>query len=596
MAKLKQGYKTLLVLFFALLATLSFYFLYVVPQREKQLQASRGETQQITISPNEVQRLELKNKHGSFSFMKTDNSWHMIRPLEKEGDNFALNTIVDYFKVLKLRTVVPERATDSVLHRFGLLKPGIELTLWREDGNKLFTLYLGDLTPDRMSVYGYFDDEDGIAILPMYLIILLDKNLYDLRDKSVFTFDAENVSRVVMDFAGSGIDIEKIEERNWVFKSPVCGAADARSVEHLLNQLRWIAVAEFFNNRQPEPQSVGLDRPWARISVTETATNSSQSISFGFIDEQKGIYAQSDDTGEMFLLPIETTRFFMEDVHYLRDQSVFKFEDNDIRGFELDYPGDKDDFLVERDPRGDWIIVIPERKKADADAVEKYFKELRALESKEFLPLHLFNKTEAALLRPDFRLILERSDGKAVTLSFGLHPEENPEFIYARLNHHDEVMLLDAHIANNLQKEQRYFEFRYLYLFNIRDVYKVDLLFKGTETSVQRIKDDKWKMSSPHKRIVNRFQVLMVLRDLWRLKSDQDLSPVEMARVIEERPNIEIHLWIESVSIPVRYSFWEPYGNNHFFIVKVDEELHMVGDEKVQTLKNRLDQIYAQTM
>jgi hypothetical protein len=335
--------------------------------------------------------------------------------------------------------------------------------------------------------------------------------------------------------------------------------------------------------------------------VTETATNASQSISFGFTDGQKGIYAQSDDTGKIFLLPIESTRFFTEDVYYLRDKSVLRFKDNEICRFELDYPGENGDFLVERDPRGHWIIVLPESNKVesnrvDDDAVEKYFKELRALKSKEFQPLQLFNAGSAGFSHPDFRLILEKNDGKSVTLSFGQYPEGNHEFVYARLNHHDEVMILDAHLANNLKKERTYFKFRYLYQFNIGDVYKIDLRFKGTEMSMQRIKNDKWKTSSSNKRTIDKFQVLLMLRDLWRLKSDQDFLPVGMERVIEERPNIEIHLWFESVHIPVHYLIWEPYGNNRFFIVKVNEVLYMVGVEKLQTLKNRLEQIYAQTI
>jgi len=593
---MKPATKTFIILVCILAGTLAFYLFYAVPRWERQLQFSQTGYRNISISPDRVQKIEIKNKYGRFSFRGENGSWKMIRPLETGSNDFELNTIVDYFKLLKIRPLISGIEKGVALSQYGLENPAIELSLWEESGERLFTLHLGDITPDETSVYGIFEGEAEIVILPMYLTILLDTGLFDLRDKSVFSFDVGDVARVEIEFADSAIEIERTAEQNWRFTMPMYGAAaDSHMVEQLLNQLKWITIKEFYDEEPPAPQSVGLDHPWAEIEVADAASAVVQKVSFGFIHEQKGIYAKSNTRDDIFLLPIEATRFFNQDIHHLRDKSVFRFDTNDIEKVTLDYPGVMDDITIIRDPLNEWVIGEKEKTKTDVDAVENYFKELRALESKKFLSLSEFKESELSFLNEGFRLILEKINGERIILSTGSLFEDNPELIYAYLDHQNEAMLLDVKALNDLQKNKKYFVYRYLYQFDIEDVNRVDFIFHDVETSVHHIKEDKWQVTVPHKKTIQRFPILLLLRELWRLKSTHEGNQTDIEQLVQEKPSIVIELWLESLYDPVQYRIWDLDSNENYFIVELHDRHHAADINFLNMLKRHLSNVYSQT-
>jgi hypothetical protein len=120
----------------------------------------------------------------------------------------------------------------------------------------------------------------------------------------------------------------------------------------------------------------------------------------------------------------------------------------------------------------------------------------------------------------------------------------------------------------------------------------VDLLYNDINTSVRRLKKDKWQALSPRKKSINRFPILLLMRDLWRLESAGEISDSEID--LRQGTDIKIDVWIEDKQEPVVYSFMNYRELNNFYIVKMMEKQCIVEGSQVQLIMDHLSQIYAQ--
>lgn len=598
MAKLTRDYKTLLILTGFLFAAASFYFFYAVPFVDKKIRDLKDRSGLIAIRTDEVDQLEIRNRHGIFKFQKDLKTWKMTVPLMAGGDVYIIENIINYFEDIKVRSIVTENITQAELIRYGLKDPEFIITLLKKNTADHLTLNVGDLTPDGMGVYAYRSDRQEIIILPMYLTILLNRNVYELRDKNVFYFDIDKVRQVEIEFAQHRIILEKISEKNWIFKEPLNGeAADYNEVKRILDQLKWINVLEFYDSDEPGPVRHGLDDPWAGITVMPDNSVETQGISLGFVHGLTGIYAKNNDSGDIFLLPIDVTGLFMEDIYPLRDKSVFNFDYDEITGFQLDYAGSDRDIKLTRMDSNTWEINNPEQKSADTDAVVDYLRDLRSIKSKKLLPYTVSRENTYGFEDPELMIRLEKNSLQFINCIIGKPLPDDPDFIYARRTDEDEVILLDRDLVETIKKNQLYFKYKHLFQFDIGRVYKVDLLYNNTETSVRRFKNDKWqalspKALSPGKKSINRFPILLLMRDLWKLESAGELPDSEINALQEAE--IKIGVWIEDEQGPVVYSIWN-YGElDNFFIVKIMGESYIVERNQVQLIEDHLSQIYAQ--
>ena len=119
----------------------------------------------------------------------------------------------------------------------------------------------------------------------------------------------------------------------------------------------------------------------------------------------------------------------------------------------------------------------------------------------------------------------------------------------------------------------------------------MDLLYNDIETKVRRLKNDKWQTLSPGKKSINRFPILLLMRDLWRLESAGELPDSEINALQEAE--IKIGVWIEDGQGPVVYSIWN-YEELNLFIVKTREAFFIVERNQIQLIEDHLSQIYAQ--
>ena len=594
MAKLRKEYKSLYVVVFFLFITAFFYFFYAVPFEKGKLERSKEKYATISILPGDVHKIEIKNKYGMFGFMKNINSWQIISPMDVKADDYELNNIINYFEEIKIRKL-SNTITESELVKYGLSNPGILVSLWKDNSDKILQLNIGDLTPDGMGVYGYTDEPTEIIVLPMYLTILLNKDLYELRDKTAFSFNVDRVKQIKIQFTASELILNKVEEGNWLIEEPIRGvSADRNEVENLLNQLKWVDIIEFFNGKQPDLMRVGLDYPWAIINIVLKDPFYIQSVSFGYVNEKDGIYARNNTTGEVFLLPIEITRLFMEDIYLLRDKSVFGFNHDEITSLQLDYPGDKDDIKIIKTVNNDWEITSRAVIKADSDAVENYLSELRSIKSKKYLPANECERKKCGFKKPKLKISLKGPQSSSKILYIGEPYPDNSDLIFAKLDHRDEIILLEKGSIENLKKNQKYFEYRHLFQFNIGDVYKIELLYKNLETTVQRVKEDKWQIIFPKKDTINRFPILLLLRDLWRLKSEEKLSE-DAIREMQEQPDIIIKLWMESDENPVMYHIWNYELTDNVPLVAFKDDILIVNRDAMELIKRHISQVIAQT-
>jgi hypothetical protein len=593
MARLGREHTVLLVLAVLLVISGSFYFFYAVPFSEKKSQKVQAHRDIIEIPSGDIIKMEIGNRYGAFTIVRSLPAWKIVSPVVAEADNSEINSIVSYFEELEVRTGISKRITKAERTRYGLDIPRYILAIWQDKGSRLMTLHLGDITPDGMGVYAYRDDIEEIVILPMYLTLLLDKNLYDLREKSVFKGDIGAVRRVEIVFAKNRIVLSRSSREEWVIEEPLHSvAADGEEVRKMLHLLAGVNVIEFYDETGSDLGMYGLDDPWAKISWVRDGSNEPDRVSFGFLNKERGLYARKDISGEVLLLPLEITALFIDDIYTIRDKSVFSFRNQDVTGFALRYRDGERDVTILRKDSASWTIVGPEPIKTDTATVGDYFSELRSLRVARFLPFESNKYDSLGLEDPAMTITVEREDEPSAVLRIGdIYPDDG-SFVFARMGDGNEVLLIDKKAFEIIQKPQGYFQDRHIFQFDIGKVNSVELLFDDVETYIQRSRNDKWQVTVPKKGPINRFPVLLLLRELWRLKSLESVYAVESEGL--GRPEMRIEFFLDTEGGSITYTFWHDRSGGNREVVKVLDRYYAVADSDVELIRARLSQIVAQ--
>ena len=569
------------------------YFFYAVPSAEKKKRLSQRDRDVIQISGSDVHIVEIENQYGAFSLVRTLSAWRIESPVGTEADRMVIEEIACYFEELKIKTGISTQIDDEQLSKYGLRTPRFSLVFRNNNGSTLLALKLGDTTPDGMGVYAFRSDREDVIILPMYITILLDKNLYGLRNRLVFNASAESILKVEVGFAGQRIVLEKTADKEWRIEEPLSDVpADNEAVQNILELLTGIEVIDFFNVSRTGLSQYGLDNPWAKIGLTRDGSNVPEFISLGFLNEAGGVFAKKNNVDEVVLLPIEVTRSMIQDIDTIRDKSVFTFRNSEISGITLTFRGKDQDISI-RKTEGDFSIVTNQgHKKADTSLVEDYLNEIRELRVTKFLGFAGEESQSFGLENPLMLIALEKAGERPVTLEIGDNFPYDVSFVYARQSDFDELLLMDKKAVERLQKPRGYFDDRHVFMFDIGRVYDIEILFEDVETRLVRDRRERWRAIAPQKKPVNRFPVLLLLRELWRMKFIERLDTIEPEDL--GTPDIKVEIFSEAESVPVSYNLWCDGIKGNGEMMKVFNKYYIVEEIDVELLQMRLKQIITQ--
>ncbi len=382
----KSLLKTLLAIIILIILGLYAYFVEFKKAEEEVTKKEESTKVVKDLKKDDISELKLTHKDGkTIHLKKQDGSFYIISPIQSETDKNVVDTILNTLETLKSTT----RFVDNErLSNYGLTTPSLRIEYKLSNGN-VKTLLSGIRNDFDGKYYMKFEDSPEIFMIEGYVKGNLDKDLFSLRDKSVFKVETNEIKKIEFKIQNS-IYVFEQKDKVWQMLSPLNVRADEEELNKIKNSIKNLTAKAFFEEKEAVSQ-YGLDKSEDYLKIYKGADMSVSSIKLSKIKDNSGterLFVMRQNTE----VPIEVDISFYKDLDKMPFDYTFKkildFESDSVFNIELidhenKYVFEKD----QTDTASDWYY-----KDQDSRKKLKYYK-VSSL-------LYFLSDTKATVMKP----------------------------------------------------------------------------------------------------------------------------------------------------------------------------------------------------
>lgn len=377
----------------------------------------------------DVEGVKLAYPASAVELKKSGQEWtiHGAKPLA--ADTASVEGLLSSLSGARIEEFV-EGATPE-LTSYGLDAPRITVTLTLKGGaTKVLLVGAAESapppapqpgmpeTPPTEKLYVQRQGSPEVLQVAGTLYDQLYKTPADLRDKTVFPIQSEDVLKVQYTVNGQEVALAKqadakpetdaesedeglkpAERPTWQMLKPVALKADSRAVEDLLSSCELLRATAFVDSPGDLAQ-YGLSQPRARIELEQAGGKKVVVLVGREAADKSGLYAKRDDSA--VVMTVRAT--FLDDLdtspNRLRDLSILALDRTLVQSIAI---RQKSGALVKLEPTGgdSWKVTKPEEKDADAGRVGVVLTALEDLRGDEWMTDKADNLATYGLDKPD---------------------------------------------------------------------------------------------------------------------------------------------------------------------------------------------------
>jgi uncharacterized protein YpmB len=379
--KILMKFKTTIILFAVFLALLAFVLIF-----EYKGKGEKDEEEKLlALSSDDIQKVTFKKEDETFIFQKDEEGeWLITEPIEAKADKYEVGRLADDFSDLKIERVVEE--VPEELEKYGI--PQKEIILWFKDKDEPVKILIGMENPLGKTFFAKRDDETRIVLIPSSLKSLMEKSLFDFREKNIFKFETDDVKSVKLKAKKTRWQASKKGEE-WFFKNPVNALATSSKIDNILSSLSSLKAKEFVSEKKKKDdiKKYGLNRPEYEIILGMPLEN--QEVTFSLHKEEDKLYA----TNSLSIKIVEAEDNLLSDLEKeageLREKEVANFYSWEVNHLHLK-KGEIDWEFI-KDEEDNWHFESPLKEEADKSKIQTFIRKIESLEAEEFIdpPLSL---------------------------------------------------------------------------------------------------------------------------------------------------------------------------------------------------------------
>ena len=370
--------------FAAVLLAVAVYFL-EIRGAEERAEVERIANRLLSFESESVTGLNIKTADTSISLQRIDSTWHITEPFNLEANESAVDNIVNRLQTTDYDRLIDETPDD--LGRFGLADPEVEVTIELDDDSS-HSLALGDGTPVGSNLFVRHGEGEAVYTTAADLKDAVNKSLFDLRNRSIMTFNEQEVARLELTAADLDASMQRQPVLSdgiarWKLDKPIEARADADAIGAYLSQLRNDeALAQPSECINDEELSIyGLDTPRLTVRIW-TNDDSTISLEIGNESEEPvGYYARRIGSESVFVVPPALFDEAPDSITALRNRTVAEFARDRVNGIELEI----DEKAVRLTKDGvDWKVVSPRLLEGDTSTVSSLLTATLAMKATDF--------------------------------------------------------------------------------------------------------------------------------------------------------------------------------------------------------------------
>lgn len=524
--KLKKTLLFLLILL--ILVGILYYDKLKIGEKSKKVEL---EKRIIPIPQEDINRIVIKNNEMQTELKKENNDWKLVKPISTKADNEIVSSILSAI-INGTRKKTLDNVADK-LSEFGFNDNSNYIEFGSDKTDLPVKLTFGNQTPVPFEVYGRLDSEKSVFVVDESIKNLVNKNLYDLRDKTIIAIVPEDVKAMTLISSAGEIVCEQ-EERDkiWKITKPGEYQGDRTKIEDIIRKINSSKIKKFVDLEE-EPKELteakskeidlskyGLDKPLAIVELVKK-DNSQHKLLLGNVDEKtKNYYAKTGTSNQIFEVEEGLVTELSASLTKLRDKMLFDFDTENV------------DRLVVKSAKGlidakkkeeKWLLSSLADKEARDYKIADFLNEIKGLKVEEFTNKKLNEIESSGLDSPSITIQVftsvsgdEKSKEKKVgstTLKIGNVSSDSSK-VYAKYDKIDEVVLLDKGVLDKFSKSSEDILDKRILKFEPTNVQKLDIKSKDKEIKIEQ-KDSKWIVTSEGNK---KAQTAKVMDVLWKLK------------------------------------------------------------------------------
>jgi len=412
-------FKTTIILFAVFLVILAFVLFF-----EYKGKGEKDEEEKLlALSSEDVQKVTFKKEDETITFQKDEEGeWLITEPLEAKADKYEVDRLAGDFSDLKIERVVEEEPED--LEKYGI--PQKEISLWFKDKDEPVTILVGMENPLDSTFFAKRNDKTKVVLIPGHLKSLMEKSLFDFREKDIFKFETDDVKSVKLRAKKARwVASKKVEE--WFFRNPVNALAQSSKIDNILSSLSGLKAKEFVSEekKKDDVKKYSLDRPEYEITLGMPLKN--QEVTFSLHKGEDKLFATTSLSTKIIEAEDNLLSDLEKEAEELREKEVANFYSWEANRLHLKM-GDID-WIVMKDEEDNWHFESPIKEEADKSKIQTFIRKIESLEAEEFIdpPLSL-NLKDYGLDNPqaEVKIWVEEDEEKVkeITVLIGSEDKE----------------------------------------------------------------------------------------------------------------------------------------------------------------------------
>jgi hypothetical protein len=366
-------FKTTLILFIIFVVLLALvYFL----EFQSKSQEDTGDIL-VDLSSEDVEKIVLKKGEEIIQFERAEEDWLITEPLEAKGDKYEINRLADDFSNLRIERVVEEVPTD--LEKYGI--PQTDVSLFTKGQEQPIKILIGMENPLDKTFFAKREDEQRVVLIPSLLKSLLEKNVFDFRQKDIFKFETDQAKHIELKSKEIQWEAEK-EDEEWFLQKPVHALAKKSNITDILYSLSNLKAKEFVSEdkKDEEIKNFGLDNPRFEVFVTLPLEN--QQVIFSVQKKDDTVYATSSLSSKIIRVEDSILSDLEKKVEELREKKVSEFYTWEVEKLQI-----RKGYLslsLEKDEEDNWHFDGGQEE-ADKEKIQSFLRKIEGLEAEEFV-------------------------------------------------------------------------------------------------------------------------------------------------------------------------------------------------------------------
>ncbi|MFB0565117.1 MAG: DUF4340 domain-containing protein, partial [Candidatus Aminicenantaceae bacterium] len=341
----------------------------------------------VNLSSDDVQEITFKKQKETISFKKDEKGeWFITEPLEAKADNYEVNRLAEDFSSLKIERVVEEEPEE--LSSYDI--PQREITLQYKSLDNPIRILIGMENPLDNTFFTKREDEQRIVLIPSHLKTILDKNVFDFRQKDIFKFETDEVKNIKLRAKDTRWEAAKKGDE-WFFNAPVKALAEKDKITTILNSLSNLKAKDFLSEEKnkEEIKKYGFDKAEYEIILAMPVTN--KEVTFSLHKEDENTYATTSLSPKIITVESTILSDLEKKAEELREKEVVNF--HTWEASKLHLKREKLDIKVLKGKDDTWHFESSENDEADGNKIRDFIRKIESLQAVEFIdpPLSLKN-------------------------------------------------------------------------------------------------------------------------------------------------------------------------------------------------------------